>query len=191
MIVYSTKAIIGDDQNKKLIQILNNINNIDTVLTAAGRIAANNFVARVPVESGLLRDRIQIITPVTLDGNEKFVGVAPLTEIGRRRVGRNRGTIARFIRDFPQFRRRSLMLKNDPSLAWWVLPPAGKVLLDQKRMAGRYGGSQAGKIVPLYWPAQDEGTYPKPGGGIAKNFIESANSDTVYQVDIMARNWLA
>lgn len=192
MITVHVTRTINNKTHHRLEQILGQLHSVDRFLYEAADIAADNYAARVPVESGLLKEKIQTKTRVMKDPDGKSIGVAPFYEIGAKRRGRGRGTIARFLRDYPQFKARRyipMLDRSDGLYAWWALPSMAKTILDQDRESGRYGGSQLGKIVPLYWPAQEEGTYPAPGGAVAKNFVDRANAEIVIAVDTLAMKY--
>jgi hypothetical protein len=71
-------------------------------------------------------------------------------------------------------------------MAWWQLPRAGKDQLDFQRIFGGYGGSQGGYVVPLYWAAQNDGTFPAMRGHPNRGFLIKAMAKTVPEVDILA-----
>lgn len=82
-----------------------------------------------------------------------------------------RGTIEQFLQDYPRFR---LPPRDRPPkhLAWWVLPNEAKVLLEQGRRRGEYGG------IPTkapYWHIQNVGS--AAATIVGNQYVERALAD--------------
>ena len=129
-----------------------------------------------PVElAEYLSERLSEVTPVGKTHNllKNLTRLGPLRvmaeghyqigvgDIGPSDASAPRGTLAAFLADHREYRTR----KNIPSrLAWWLLSPEAKDLLQTEREAGRYG-AEPGKS-PYGW-VQD-GTTLSGAAGAAK-----------------------
>lgn len=85
-------------------------------------------------------------------------GMGPEEKVGRQ--GRApRGTIRQFLQDYPEFRRKNR--GGDKSTAWRRLPPVARIILQEEREQGRYGGAEAAGVgkVPYFFP-QDQSLAP-------------------------------
>jgi len=111
-----------------------------------------------PKKSGRLRRNLNTKSPVESRPWGMFVRGGLFDEIGFPNNTPPSGTIAAFLRDFPEFKRKGTYSRRGP---WWSLPREGKAMLEYQRMQGRYGGGYggAGFDMSAYLYAQ-EGSHP-------------------------------
>ena len=121
-----------------------------------GESLRGHIYENAPVDLGILRRNAATLTPIreTSDGFE--IGVGDKARVGQA-TGAPRGTIASFLRDYPQFRRRWSSIVS-PRYAWWKLPKAAKELLQEGRLGGLYGGWEQGVGI-----GQSAYLYPQEG----------------------------
>lgn len=150
-------------------------------LEKLGNHVASKMANAAPVESGLLRGTLaSSVTPASKHGNTWWVGVGAYDDVGSPTRKAPRGTIRRFLKDYPKYKqgvRYSGGVPFNPQHAWWYLSAEAQEQLDLARAAGAYGGAVKGKVVPAYWYLQESGSYPSPLGGIPKDFVKQALAD--------------
>ena len=180
---------VSNEASKRIRAVVNNVKNSRQIVRQYQDIAARVLADKAPIESGLLRKRIQEKGPIraTPDGHKG--GVGHYSVIGDPDVSAPSGTIADFLKDNPQF--RTGLRGHRPQHAWWALPYAGRQVLDMLRdQTGAYGGAQGGNVVPAYWYLQEMGTYPAPKGGRPKGFVEKSYQEIERRLANMTKSML-
>ena len=132
---------------------------------------------------GILIRNAATLTPMRETAQGFEIGVGDKARVGQA-TSAPRGTIARFLRDYPQFRRRWSSIA-DPRYAWWKLPMAAKELLQEGRLGGLYGGWEQGVGI-----GQSAYLYPQEGTltewGVS---AQKANIDSTGFISISLQMW--
>lgn len=131
----------------------------DKYIRDLGESLRAEIAQHVPVATGNMAQKVLRMGGPRRHGSRFEMWIGDMRGLGNANRA-PRGTIAAFLRDFPQYRMR----RKRPfvkSQAWWELSRAGKRKLQELRMAGLYGGGYqgigSGKAGYFY---QQEGSLP-------------------------------
>jgi hypothetical protein len=163
-----------------------------------GRRLSDNLAGQDIPES--FAEKVGKLTGVRESAKGLSLGMGPKALVGRDTSGGDmRGTIAAFLRDYPQFRSRSKrrvfqeypesVLRRSPWLrgqgetfeqiadrrqAWFNLPAAGKRRLQEEREGGRYGGALAAQAgLAPYFYGHDKSRAKWQAAGYAAGLVSS------------------
>jgi hypothetical protein len=158
----------------------------DKYAAELGETLRSQMIQRVPMATGNMATKLLRMGGPRRFGNEFSMWIGDKRALGNdSRAPRN--TIRDFLRDHPEFRRKRKRGRFTARQAWWILPPKAKQLLQQERMAGKYGGAYQGyasnKAAYFY---QQEGSDPEWA-----NSAKEAGISPTHFVANSIENWMA